>query len=296
MSTKSPGMLGLIGGLLVAGSAAGLDVYIIAGQSNADGRAAVADLPADLRQAQPDVPFFYNGGAGGPLDPADRTQFGPEVSFADALIDAGREIAIIKTSKGGTRLDKAWNPDPQPGDAPGTGEWYTNLTQNVAAGLAALEADGHTPRLAGLLWTQGEAEPLQDPDGRFNLVADYADRLDAFAAALRDDLDAPGLPIVVSQLSEDQTAIQALGIDQMQAQQAAFVSNDDHARLVVTDGLVSVSSDNLHFDADGQVALGRLFAQAVTPRVIPEPAGLAALIVAGGVLLRRPRARAARPW
>ncbi len=100
--------------------AAAIDVYLLAGQSNMDGRGKTAELDAALKEPLKDVPIWYRqplGDSGGfqPLAPGfsippghkgglPGPTFGIELSFARALLakEPKQRIAFIKGSRGGT--------------------------------------------------------------------------------------------------------------------------------------------------------------------------------------------------
>ena len=87
--------------------------------------------------------------------------FGPELSFADKMIESGEKIAIIKHSFGGTAL--------YPGA--GYGDWYLdqkrrNHFDNALAAIenafqvADINRDGLLDKLipSGIIWMQGESD------------------------------------------------------------------------------------------------------------------------------------------
>ena len=128
-------------------------LFIVAGQSNASGRAFVRRLSPELRAPQPEVLYWYDtdrGFSGNRFDQlrALRREFGPELEagriLAAQLTD---EVAIVKVAIGGTTLAQVagtdWSPD-------STGELYDDLIGNVIAAKNALISDGKQVELAGL--------------------------------------------------------------------------------------------------------------------------------------------------
>jgi len=86
-----------------------LRVFLVGGQSNADGRAVPSGLPTspvNLQRPQEDVDF-YEGGLMS-LRPVG-SQFGPEVTLGRCLADSVADgfttrVALIKHASGGTNL------------------------------------------------------------------------------------------------------------------------------------------------------------------------------------------------
>lgn len=111
-------------------TAARLRVYLLGGQSNGDGRAAVSELPAELQGPQANVDFYYKveGSAGSltTLRPglSENSQFGPEIMLGNRLAklyahEEGIRVAIVNNCNGGTNLHTQWKAG---GDATTTGD------------------------------------------------------------------------------------------------------------------------------------------------------------------------------
>lgn len=264
-----------------------INVFLIGGQSNADGRAAVSGLPSNLQAPQNDVPLFYgisNSRATAirkselaTLRPglSNTSQFGPEVTFGRSMADyyaaKGGSIALIKYANGGTNLAVDWHADGTATTA-GDGAIYKNFQSIVTSGLAALQAanPGATLQIAGMIWMQGESDSNA-------LSAQYEANLTAFINDIRLTYG-PNLPFVIGQLSANQTGTNsdAGGTTEnrntVRAAQAAVASALPHTALVTT-GTFGLNADNLHFSAAGQQALGSAFAtQMQTLVAVPEPA------------------------
>ena len=153
----------LLGGVLPAD---GLEVRVIllGGQSNMLGRAPSSGLPAspfNFQQPQPDV-LFYHGSSLTTLRPGsgrETSEFGPEVTFGRSIADAspGVAYALIKYAVGGTALHNDW--------APASGPNYIAFRNTVAAGLAALQAAGHTTEIVGMLLAPGGERCDRGPAG-----------------------------------------------------------------------------------------------------------------------------------
>ncbi len=265
-------------------------IYLIAGQSNADGRAPGSGLPTtpiNLQSPQADVPFFYRTtqsttpvyqtlrpGASGTVG-----AFGPEITLGRSLADwvaanqPANKVALIKYAVGGTSLSADWKGGGT-GANTGDGVQYKTFQTVVTAGLAALDADsslsGYTKRIAGIIWVQGEKDSLTAVESQA-----YEANLTAFIADVRLTYGA-NVPFFFSKLSDNQTAYPTgtgegpAGFIAVRAAQTAVASSVAGAILIDTDPAgFSVGGDNIHFDAAGQQVLGNAFADVViaTPAI-----------------------------
>lgn len=258
------------------------EVFLLGGQSNMDGRAATSGLPTspiNLQQPQADV-LFYEGGNLRNLQPGSGSDFGPEITFGRTIADAlpDENFALIKYAVGGTDLHGDWDPV--------TGPQYSSFQSTVNAGLSALTSGanaGNTYEIAGMLWTQGENDAK---DGRG--ATQYEDDLNGFIAAVRNAYGSSGeLPFFFSRLSDNQTNIPAGQLNAIRTAQDNVAAGDAGAYRIDADGF-GMKGDNLHFDADGQIALGEAFGQAYLSAV-PEPSSLVLLSIGGLALTRRRR-------
>ena len=290
---QTPRRLWLLVGLSLAGGAVWpvarsepVEVYILAGQSNAVGHNSAASFtpppfPESLR-SQPDVLLWPGSNAKPGLQNTWTTlqvgasrvgenAFGPEISFGREM-QAARpraRLAIVKYAVGGTGIARSgdyddyipalagfddrgdnWHP-PEPGRP--AGRLYENLLANVRDALAALERDGHDWELRGFLWMQGEHEAGISA----RMAADYGRLLGNFRAQVRSDLGAPRLPFLVGQISD-----KWIFREPVQAAQERACADDPRSRLVVTRDFTRTPGDDAHYDATGMVLLGSRFAAA----------------------------------
>ena len=159
-----------------------LDVFIVAGQSNMSGRVQTG-YSVDPRDRH--ILYYYR--TDGPsatdqtslgtffrLSPLPTGYYGPEISFARALVDKGYNPAIIKISDGGTSLWDPWNSRNAAGVPGVEGRMWLEWKAGVSEALAELAASGHTIRLRGFCWHQGESD--QNP----------AERADSYQANLEN--------------------------------------------------------------------------------------------------------------
>jgi len=240
-----------------------IDVYLVSGQSNSDGRADFHTLEKTDQQqlrTKDDVLFYH--GAGRPVrnapagkwqalrpgsgtnldidhcpDPA-QLNFGPEVGLGDVLTRqfSDRRLAIIKYAQGGTALATQWTP--------GKGAHWRRFTRTVDTGLTSLREAGYKPRVVGVVWSQGE----KDSQSKAHTAA-YERNLSQFVAAVRSEYG-QGLTLVITAIPSHDAADERI----IEAQRAV-AEQYEHTHFVATDDLTL--KDVVHFYAASQVELGR---------------------------------------
>ncbi|WP_146528448.1 sialate O-acetylesterase [Novipirellula artificiosorum] len=258
-------LAGLLLGCNIA-AAASYDVYLLAGQSNMDGRGQASDLPAEQRQPFEHAIIFYRNlphtsegwkplGPGYSIPPKyegtlPSQTFGPELGFARAMLDGQplKKLALIKGSKGGTSLRTDWNPGSQ-GDPDSQGPRYRDFIETIRLATNQLTQRGETYTLRGLLWHQGESDSKSS-------VKDYQQRLDQLIIRIREDLGVADLPVIVGEVFDNRkrdnvrAAIRAVGTS---GPRVGFVSSDD----------TTTWDEGTHFDAPSQLLLGQRYAEAI---------------------------------
>lgn len=249
-------------------SAAAIDVYLLAGQSNMDGRGKTAELDAALKEPLKDVPIWYRqplGDSGGfqPLAPGfsippghkgglPGPTFGIELSFARALLakEPKQRIAFIKGSRGGTTIEQ-WGPG-QPGKPDTQGECYRLYIDTIGKAIAALKADGHTPTIRALLWHQGESNAKDTTEV-------YQAKLEKFIARIREDVGIADLPVLVGEVIDNGER------NGVRAAQKAIPGVVKNTVFVTCDGLTS-SDKGTHYDTKSVIEFGQRFAAALPKR------------------------------
>ena len=263
-----------------------VQVYIIAGQSNAAGYNNIVEyqkgrveFPGKLL-SQRKVLYWHWAGKGQPnswgvLGVSEKGSFGPEISFAYELSRAmpNERIAIIKCAAGGTGIarsvdysdyipalanfDDKGNNWHWPTENRQAGVLYKKLIDNVREAVSALELDGLQYELAGCIWMQGEHEAGIS----LKMAKDYEGLLAGFISSVRADLKAPSLPFAIGKVNSHSWAFGGIARDG----QASYCREDKNAILVETTDLPREGSGGLaHFDADGMVELGGRFAIAIS--------------------------------
>jgi len=191
-------------------------VFLLAGQSNMDGRAKASGLSEidkkRLKAAQNNVTLYYNFSEGKPLDTAKAEKhtgkkfgadylFGPELFFGIKMSEKypDHNIVLIKRSKGGMSLYGAWNPDWSIEKAtlmneqkqPKLYSEFIQYSKKVLENLSNYE-------ICGMLWVQGET----DSSKRFGTkpANTYESNLKKLISCVRKDINQPNLPFLLFQV------------------------------------------------------------------------------------------------
>ncbi|MEO1395031.1 MAG: sialate O-acetylesterase [Cyanobacteria bacterium J06634_5] len=241
-------------------------VYLMAGQSNLVGEALVKNLPPQYGLTFPSVQIW-----GVSASPEDRrhTAFvdlapgfdgyyeslGPELSFGRRLVALNQEsVYLIKDGLGATNLAEDWNPS-------GLNNAYDNFTQTVDAALNELNEQGIAYEIKGLVWMQGESD-VWIPSA----AAAYEENLRALVDAVRSRYGT-SLPIAIGLIRADLPTDDTRPLNQVRLAQRSVAAADSRIVLIETDTLGKstdlLQSDDVHYNATGQVSLGTAFAEAL---------------------------------
>lgn len=245
-------------------------VYLVGGQSNADGYGITSQLPAALRAPQPDIDFYHGNGGGFSTLPANqwiRLQpgsgsmkanaggFGPELNFGigihQALGAQNARIAVVKRTRGGSSLHTDWLPG---GNATTTGDGpdyqaFQTTVNNALASLATLYP-GASVQLEGMVWHQGEADA-----GSPATANAYKANLTRFIADIRATYG-KDLNFGIVQLSNNQTLLNPTRLAAVKAAQAAVATANPRNYLVTTDDLPMGGASNIHLGTPGNLTVG----------------------------------------
>ncbi len=239
------GGIGLLLALLLQPSASWAKdrLIIMAGQSNMMGRGKTFNLPADYKTTPSNISFFYQGR---PHKLAEFAFFGPEVAFAHDVARAfpHDHIILVKQAATGSSI-KQW----QPG-----GALYSSLLRQIGFAL-----DAYPASVDAILWMQGESDARSQPQE----ANQYAARLSNLVRQLRTDVAAPQSLLLVGQINPEHPAF--LMTNSVRQQQQHLPQQLTNTTLISTDGLGKLP-DRIHYDAEGQIQLGKRFAQAYIKR------------------------------
>lgn len=251
------------------------DVFLLAGQSNADGRGLNAELTgglADLAGPQAGVLVHYTNTAYTHADKSrykkwmtlepgysvapgysgtlPSTTFGMEIGAAKVLKSSYPNPAFIKVTRGGTALGVPgtdWYPAPL--DSPDAGPLYKALIESTQVALAELTAAGDTCTVHALFWHQGES------DG--GNAAGYGALLTTLIESVRRDLALPNLRFIVGELAPGKPQ----DFRTVQWEVARSVPN---THFISSRGF-NTSDANTHFDTSSMATFGKRLGHALLP-------------------------------
>ena len=214
-----------------------IDIYLIAGQSNAAGCSTFDKLALyeqDVRYVNGFKNIYYTGCAGAPgMEPTkkplqlvtvgcgvDENKIGPEVGMAESLSEyynneTGKYAGFIKFAITGTTLLNSfdisgnvlenWAPPSYRetltfGVTENTGKLYDTLLVEVERQLEEYKTAGFNPTIKGMYWMQGESDIGNEKM--------YAEVFQTFASEIRADLTRvtgqrlENMPIIVGEVSQ----------------------------------------------------------------------------------------------
>lgn len=225
-----------------------VDLFLLIGQSNMAGRGVVE--PRDQTPIAGVFSFNKEKAWVPAIDPLhfdrpDRTGVGLGRSFAATLLEfkAVTSVGLIPAAFGGSALEE-WVPGRL---------HYTNAVERTKAALAAA---GPGARLRGILWHQGEADANDE-----ERAVTYRIRFAKIIAALRKDLGAERVPVLVGQLGEFVLEKSSSQLNKVNSELAVIPLHIPLSGFVASGGLKD-KGDQLHFDAAGLREFGRRYALA----------------------------------
>ena len=239
-----------------------LRVFLLMGQSNMHGTARAEKLKPPYNEKHERIRIWANGRWEYFLP---RQRFGPGVSMAHQLADLWPDdtIGIIKVSVGGTGIrafEKNWTFERAQRTWDGKkGPLYRDVMNAVAEAKNISQ-----PEFCGFVWKQGGADGTQQ-----DLADEYYETFKKLVSDLRTDLNAPDLPVfVLTYLPDDEL----LKIEKpsgkrpyigtvLMAQNRA--GRDIPNVTTVHHGRLPVADDGIHYNAEGQITLGKMTASAV---------------------------------
>ncbi len=235
---------------IISNSQERLDLFIWAGQSNAQGwMGDAAYYPEEGKELDDSIilnwTFVDNESSGGKWEKMQpqkgrfpKGHFGPEVSFSRELRKAGYHPAIFKYTMGSTGLARDWK-------APGQGGIYDRMVVDLKSAINDLEKQGFNLTLRGFIWIQGETDA-----GNENTARDYYFNLKQMIHDLRQNvLNEPDLTII-------------LGVDE----QHPFVKE----RPIVVEAQQRLAEENVNIICTSMLGLQKADATHLTPAGLVE--------------------------
>lgn len=270
-----------------------MNFYILAGQSNMDGKGIVEELPKRLNKTF-EKAWIYSPNRRDDQQPVDNRggwealrpghgfgystdgsrgfhsgKFGPELSFASKLLENRPEhkVLIYKYAKGGSSIhpDAAtdwgcWDPEYNRGNC--INQW-THFQYHLHRAIETAEREFGRIVPAGILWHQGES----DASHTRSIAEAYGENLAKVINGMRKEIGYKRLPVVVGRISDSmlgrgkRRSTYPFG-DIVKLAQKEFTEKDDRAALVNAPGGHGFI-DAWHYDSQTYIDLGVRFADAI---------------------------------
>lgn len=243
------------------------DIHVLFGQSNAEGHADAATLPASLRGPQLHC-RIWNDAANRfeAMGDGDNTHTygnaawcGPELTLGNGLATAGGTVHLVKCAFAMTAL----GPTPGPWNEWGiaTGEIYAILRFRIDRACAAARTHGLRPRIRGIFMMQGESDATNELQ---SLV--YRTLLTELVIGMRQDLihaeladNGAPIPFVIGAIDSRLPSIHFPFVARVRKAQRDVARDTIRCGLVDTTGF-GLRSDGIHFDTAGVMSLGTAMA------------------------------------
>jgi hypothetical protein len=237
-------------------SAEEIDLFIVAGQSNAQGwQGDAAHYPRDPYGLDKTIRFYWvtpqcsssNGKWTTLKAQSGRFKdghFGPEITFARSLKKAGYNPAIFKYSLYSTSIAKNWK-------LPGQSGMYDNMVTGFNNARKLLAEMGHKVHVRGFVWLQGESDAKKT-----RMAKAYYKRLKSLIKDLRNNVT--GNPNLLVILGVDEQHAWVKKNPQIVQAQKRLAEEDDHTVFTSMIGLEK--ADLSHLKPKGLVEHGeRIF-------------------------------------
>lgn len=243
-----------------------IKLFILAGQSNMVGyQSNIKELSDRLKQPQNNVFWYSRERQWVPLTPPTeplpstnwmphQVGFGPEITLGRTIAEKLNDrVALVKYAVNGSNLAEDWNPE-------NNASLYYKMRDRVSQAIATLEASGYLVDLAGFFWMQGEADASHE-----NLAPHYEANLIQFIQKVRDDFNHQKLPFIYGMVHFGNNHSKPNGITNccgkiVREAQMRVSKKVAFTRTVETEFL-PLDRDLLHFNSQGLIQLGKLFAQ-----------------------------------
>lgn len=220
-----------------------IDLFILAGQSNAQGWMGDAThYPKDPGGVDKSIRFYWvvprHSSSGGEWTSLKAQggrfkdgHFGPEVTFTRSLKKAGYNPALFKYSLGSTSIASNWK-------GPGDGKMYDRMTEEFNEAISLLHKQGHKVKVRGFVWIQGESD-AKTPE----MASAYEVRLKKLIDDLRQNVTTNPSLVVILGVDEQHEWVRK-NPQVVQAQQA-LAKEDEHTIFTTMMGLEKADSTHL---------------------------------------------------
>lgn len=238
-------------------------VFLLAGQSNMTGQGRAAQLDPPHNQPHDRIRVWANNRWEYFIP---KRSFGPGLNLAHELAEhwPNDTIGIIKVAIGGTGI-LAFQPDWTQKSADRSkdgrkGNLYRDMTDAVKAARKVSDFE-----LTAFCWKQG-GKDMRYP----KLAAEYLDNFRKMITFLRQDLEVPKLPAFIGAYAAREELDSFAGKINKSRPGAkdvikAHLDAADKISQVVTfsHGKLPCHQDGIHYNTEGQLTLGRMFAEQI---------------------------------
>jgi hypothetical protein len=172
-----------------------IDLFIIAGQSNAQGyNNGTLTYPKDIKNLDKNIHFYWTTPEENiPIDrwstlgiQGDKNYFGPEITFARTLKENGFNPAIFKYTLGSTSITKDWK-------LPKKNGLYDLMTKELNRAKNLLKKDDYIINTCAFIWIQGESDAENE-----TMANSYYQKLKLILKDFRNNVvKKPLLPIII---------------------------------------------------------------------------------------------------
>lgn len=257
-----------------------INVVLLAGQSNMEGAGNYDELSENIKNRitaiEDRVQYASRNEDVGPLTyktsdyhkkkyGAYKT-FGPEMLIGLTLAETNpnKQFLLIKTAYGGTSLYGAWNPYWTKANAIKAEKGYKEdlplfsmFSENIKKQLTLLDNQKQPYKIIGMVWLQGENDAARE----FSAIS-YQQNLTDLIKELRHNFNFK--PFVIGQINSTYGRFKQGPLIVRKAMQD-IADEDEHVDIVNTsthsDWLDYPKHDNVHYNTEGQVKLGKEFAK-----------------------------------
>jgi len=261
-----------------------VQVVLLAGQSNMAGGGSYDELDSNIKERikkvsnrvwvsqsnteQKPLSYYKNK----PSEKYNFTKrFGPELLIGLTLAEnyPNKEFLLIKEAKGGTALYGAWNPNWSAEKSKeiekGAKKQSWNLCdkhiESIQKNLEILTSKGKKAQIFGMVWMQGENDAILEVSAN-----SYTENLEELISKYRKEFKVKKMPFVAGQINSHY-GIEG-GSDLVRK---AFLEVENTVKNVTVIETVRDAPytdfpkhiDNVHYNTEGQVRLGKAFANAL---------------------------------
>jgi lysophospholipase L1-like esterase len=246
-----------------------IKLFVLSGQSNMAGQGVSAELPLQMQRGSDRVLMFENG-RWQPLRPL-TGRFGPEIAFAHEIAKAWPDetIGIVKQAKGGTGI-LAWSPVWTREKADLTGDGHKGNLWKALTDKVRRARDAAQCEVMAFVWQQGGKDMRRIETGKA-----YLENLKALIAGLRRQTGVADMPFILGSYRTDEMPDDLSGFDPEKVGTkygragAAYVlkAQFDIQEAAPPCKMVPLRNlerhpRNVHYNTNGQLELGSLFAKA----------------------------------